>query len=100
MADLTVSPPSKEAAWAFTKFTAPRGAQRGEGRGRGKALSTSISSPPGAEWLLAVREKQTLGEPKGDRQSLSQPRRQPDAQGEAEIKLAIPILTTHGRPLG
>lgn len=99
MADPAVSPPSKVATWAFTKLTAPRRAQKG-GRGRERDLSTSISSPPGAERLLADRQKETLGEPRGDRQSLSQPRRQPDAQGKAEIKLAIPVPTAHSKSLG
>lgn len=75
------------------------GGREGE-RDRERDLSTSITSPPGAERLLAGREKETLGEPRGDRQSLSLPRRQTDAQGKAEIKLAIPIPTTHSRSLG
>lgn len=80
---------------SFPKFTAlppPRGEPR--------ESDLSTSPPPGAEQLLACREKQTLGEPRGDRQSPSLPRGQPAVQRETEIKLAILISTTPGRSLG
>lgn len=77
-----MSPPSREPEFL------PLPSSQLPGELRKAFLSTCTSSPPGAERLSSESPEKTGGRP------ARCPRR------EAEIKLAIPIPTTHGRYLG